>query len=1008
MRPLMRHNPAFLSPDELDAGFVVRQSDLVAMVDLVRENTGRPANQHVLVIAARGMGKTTLVLRTANAVRSDPELSASWYPIVWGEEAYQVGTAGEFWLETLLHLGDQTEDPRWANAHAELLDEADEQRLQERALARLMDFADEQRRRLLIVVENLQMILGEQMAQHDKNAGWVLRHTLQNEPRVMLLATSTMRFAQISRRSEALYELFLEHRLDPLTRDECRTLWERVSGEPLSASRARPIEILTGGNTRLLSILASFAAGRTFQELMTELVHLVDEHTDYFKSNFEALSLSERRVFSALADLWQPSMAREVARQARVEVNEASRDLGRLEARGPITVVGEKGRAKLYQLTERLYNLYHLMRRRGNPAQRVRAAVEFIVHLYPEDDVKPVLSKIAREALELESCVRQDHLWAWTGVAQRLAPELRRQVLSEAPSELWRLSDLPKQVWEMASQDEEVMRERFPLVFEFADLLSRSEPDLWLREHQHALRAELERLHDVLPAYALGWAVSAFMYSRLRCFQLAATDLRRLIDLRPDNADAWWMLSQILQELPESLDERVDALRRCLRSKIAAGRAILDLVSCLADERGDLDGAEQLVLGALAESPPIPAAHVALMDLRVRRGDAQGARELLAEAQQEAWNRVELLSRLIFVVIQLGDGQAMLRIGERILELREDNWVGLASVGVAQRALGHTDEAIEAFRRARQFFPQKGVVTCWLGETLLERGDVHEAVDELSAACELEPENAEYVHKLAGAYWQADRFEDAEKAYLDAVRVAPGFALAWFNLGELRLSRLNDSAGARAALERAVAVARDQELPEMVLVLVQLLVESGELREALSISRVTLQRLSGRADLHNNFAWTCAKASSDPEVLSECLSWAARAVELAPANSYYRHTHATLLGRLGRWAESFDSTRAFLADLEWSNENLSNVIDYFIEAAAAGQARPALDLLSASPAAALTEPLIVALQLELGDQPRAPQEIAEVARDVVERIRERRELRRSTPGAGAGHQAGDT
>lgn len=380
--PLMRHNPSFLTPAQLKAGFVVRQRDLDLIVDVVRENTDRSANQHVLVIGARGMGKTTLALRVAGAVREDPALSARWEPVIWGEEAYRVATAGEFWLETLLHLADLSEDPRWRRMYDTLLDEPDERRLQERALARLMDFADERGKRLLVVVENLQMVLGEQMAERDPDAGWTLRHTLMNEPRIMLLATSTVRFSQISRKSEALYEMFLEHRLDPLSREECRVVWERVSGTPLSFVQSRPIEILTGGNTRLLSILASFAAGRTFRELMDDLVQLVDDHTDYFKANFEALAPSERRVFSALADLWQPSFAREIARAARMSVNEASRDLGRLESRGAVAVVGQERRAKLYQLTERLYNLYHLMRHHRLPPRRLRDALALMLHVY--------------------------------------------------------------------------------------------------------------------------------------------------------------------------------------------------------------------------------------------------------------------------------------------------------------------------------------------------------------------------------------------------------------------------------------------------------------------------------------------------------------------------------------------------------------------------------------------------------------------------------------------------
>src|SRR5262245_24603272 len=106
-RPLMKHNPAFLSKEDLVRSFVVRHADLDILLERLREG-GEGPNQHMLLIGPRGSGKTTLVLRVAAAIEADPVLRARWYPLVFGEESYEVGTAAEFWLEALLHLADQT------------------------------------------------------------------------------------------------------------------------------------------------------------------------------------------------------------------------------------------------------------------------------------------------------------------------------------------------------------------------------------------------------------------------------------------------------------------------------------------------------------------------------------------------------------------------------------------------------------------------------------------------------------------------------------------------------------------------------------------------------------------------------------------------------------------------------------------------------------------------------------------------------------------------------------
>ena len=58
----------------------------------------------------------------------------------------------------------------------------------------------------------------------------------------------------------------------------------------------------------------------------------------YFKSHIEALPPQERRVYLALARLWKPATAKEVASQARVNVNKCSAQLKRLVDRGAVSM----------------------------------------------------------------------------------------------------------------------------------------------------------------------------------------------------------------------------------------------------------------------------------------------------------------------------------------------------------------------------------------------------------------------------------------------------------------------------------------------------------------------------------------------------------------------------------------------------------------------------------------------------------------------------------------------
>ncbi len=390
-RAPVKNNPGIHGDQELIDSFVVRHDSQELILEILRANTG-DSNQHVLVVGPRGIGRTMLVRRVAAEVRNDSALSAAWYPVVCSEESYMVASAGEFWLEALFHLGEQTKNHRWIDGYQELLGERDEVRLRQRALAQLMDFADDRKRRILLIVENLNMLLGQQIS---GAAAWELRHTLLNEPRLMLLGSATSRFEEIKNVGQAWFELFAIHDLEPLEAEECKTLWTAVTGSEWSIQRLRPIQILTGGNPRLLRIFAEFADDRPFRELMTHLVQLIDDHTEYFRSRLENLAPTERKVFVTLLDLWDPVDARTVARAARLGVNKVSVLLNRLAARGAVQVLDQQGHRKIYQASERFFNIYYLMRRRGRPAHRIRAMVAFMVGFYDESEDTAMTSKEA-------------------------------------------------------------------------------------------------------------------------------------------------------------------------------------------------------------------------------------------------------------------------------------------------------------------------------------------------------------------------------------------------------------------------------------------------------------------------------------------------------------------------------------------------------------------------------------------------------------------------------------
>ena len=400
-----KFNPGVLQSDEEVVGqFVVRQREFGILMDVLRGNIASSPCQHMLLVAPRGRGKTMMLARVAAELRANEELRREFLPVRFMEESYEVFDLADFWLDVLLYLVPEVarHDAETADllrqAHAEFSGRLRGAEVEESARTVALETARKLGRKLVLMVENCQSLFDDV----NKRFGWGLRKTLQTESDVMFLGTATVRMAALADVEAPFYELFRTLLLAPLPLSECKVLWEAVSGETRSEREIRPLQILTGGDPRLLVIVAGLSRHRSLRELLHELVALIDDHTEYFRSHLDHLGKTERRVYVALIDLWRPSTTAEIAARARQDIRATSSLLGRLVKRGAISYEG-KGQKRLYQATQPLYSIYYKLRRQRDEAAVVHGLVHWMVACFTTDELSAMAGNLVEEAAQSAS-----------------------------------------------------------------------------------------------------------------------------------------------------------------------------------------------------------------------------------------------------------------------------------------------------------------------------------------------------------------------------------------------------------------------------------------------------------------------------------------------------------------------------------------------------------------------------------------------------------------------------
>jgi tetratricopeptide (TPR) repeat protein len=326
----------------------------------------------------------------------------------------------------------------------------------------------------------------------------------------------------------------------------------------------------------------------------------------------------------------------------------------------------------------------------------------------------------------------------------------------------------------------------------------------------------------------------------------------------------------------------------------------------------------------------------------------------------------------------------------KALELEpSDPWTWRQLGQLLHEAVGRYSEAEEAYRKAIELDADDASTWGQLGRLLEEKlGRYAEAEEAYRKALALEPKQtggwallARLLHNHLG------RPEEAEASFRRAVDLNPNDPQGWASFGQFLHGTPNRADEADAAYTRALEL--DPGMLPALLGRVQLLLRKPAASdEALRVAQDYLLKVEDDPNALRMASELFVRFGVRSH-LPDVVKWTRKAVELRPDDALAHRVLAAASTGLGAEKDALSSAERYVNDAVVVEANVKDAIDLFVRLAAAGWGKQALDLLQRSPSAHLLEPLVVGLQLYLGEDVVAAAEILEVGRDVADRIRSR-------------------
>ena len=390
------YNPHEQTKEQLIASFVVRSDVFQTLFRSIQKlDTSQPGTPY-LVEGQRGMGKTTLLLRLSYEIENDPTLQSWLIPIALKEEAfYGIRRLCALWETVAQELEER--DKAFAGLSQQMQEHDDPYAAHEPACFDMLTQAlHAQGKHVMLFVDNL----GDMLLNFSDQENRRLHDVLHSSPYVRLVGASPVVLNALLPENHVFRDAFTTHRLEGLSADDTRRMLlelarihrqERAITSILKhhSGRIEALRVLTGGVIRTVVLLFDVLTERESGDSMGDLDSILDRVTPLYQSRMHDLTPLQRDVVNAIALNWEAMRADEIAHKIRLRPDEVLSILHELELVFVVQPTGGEAETALYQLRERFFNIWYLMRLApGTNRSKVLWLLHFLETWYDREELR--------------------------------------------------------------------------------------------------------------------------------------------------------------------------------------------------------------------------------------------------------------------------------------------------------------------------------------------------------------------------------------------------------------------------------------------------------------------------------------------------------------------------------------------------------------------------------------------------------------------------------------------